>query len=63
MAYLMARIPLTLSELEGHLLLQVTKCIVRYLCICGDSCHYNFQFEYASILPEGTDSMPTSSEL
>jgi len=37
MAYRMARIPVTLSELEAHLLLRLTKRVARSLCICRAS--------------------------
>jgi len=40
MAYRMARIPMILSELEGHLLLRVTKRVARSLCSSRASCSY-----------------------
>jgi len=38
MAYRMAQILVTSSELKGHFLLRLTKCFVWSLCICRASC-------------------------
>jgi len=38
MAYRMARIPVTLSEFEGHLLLRLIKRVARPVFICRASC-------------------------